>query len=530
MDENPTNLCDNTPGRVLRIATLTAILFNLGILLYFAAGTSMWDDEVHTFHLAQLPLSNFLDLLANNFLEDPPAFSLLQHGWQQIVHSNPLLLRLLPFALWVASLAGVALLANQLGGKRSMYWALIITSLWPYHWIYPIAYRWYSLAALLGILNVYFFVRLMQSQSTNADVKLRYPFILCALVAITGAALWYTVYFAPAIAAGELAVLVVVYRSPLRKIVAFGISWLGAAILFLPWLPTFLTQLGESVGTRYGIKAVAASFYVFWAGDFSTPTALWISLPFLTASAIGLLIAWNYWPVCRTPLLIAGTILVLFLFFGTFATKRLLLMTTLFSAGIGIAVAAATEDINRRVPRRVIATAGILALVGFGGSLANITTQSGWLTYRWLDEVKEAVQRIESEHPEALILTNSDSVAFYLHDPVGLELANYGISNNNGLGFDPKVWNTQLRTDQRYSPLMERAIISQTDVIYAHHAFFLGSGTTREMDAVLDWLEVLGFNQVARWQLTPMQGGVERFLDTSDYPPSRITVIHLRPT
>ena len=97
------------------------------------------------------------------------------------------------------------------------------------------------------------------------------------------------------------------------------------------------------------------------------------------------------------------------------------------------AISAAVEDKKRRVPMIVIVAAGILALVGFGGSLANVTTQSGWITYRWLDEGKEAVRRIESEHPEALVLSNSDAVAFYAHDPSGFQLAKYRLTNNLGL-------------------------------------------------------------------------------------------------
>ena len=90
----------------------------------------------------------------------------------------------------------------------------------------------------------------------------------------------------------------------------------------------------------------------------------------------------------------------------------------------------------------VIVAAGILALVSFGGSLTNVTTQSGWITYRWLDLVKEAVQHIEDEHSEALILSNSNPVAFHAHDPSGLQLAKYTLSNNIGLIADTKVWNT----------------------------------------------------------------------------------------
>ena len=99
----------STPSRMLKITCLIAILFNLGILLYFAAVASVWGDEANSFFLSSLPLSTMLDLMSHNFDEDAPAFNVLQHVWQKVVHDNPVLLRLLPFTFWIASLVGVGL-------------------------------------------------------------------------------------------------------------------------------------------------------------------------------------------------------------------------------------------------------------------------------------------------------------------------------------------------------------------------------------------------------------------------------------
>ena len=48
MSENPVSFDSERPSRLLKLAALLAILFNLGILLYFAAATSLWDDEVNS--------------------------------------------------------------------------------------------------------------------------------------------------------------------------------------------------------------------------------------------------------------------------------------------------------------------------------------------------------------------------------------------------------------------------------------------------------------------------------------------------
>jgi len=363
------------------------------------------------------------------------------------------------------------------------------------------------------------------------------------MVALTGAALWYTVYFAPALAAAELVLLVLAARLSLRSVGAWAAAWLGAVILYLPWLPSFLAQIGDSAGTRYTFKAVASSSYVLWAGDFSIPTAFWISLPFLASFIVGVLLSLKYWSMSRTPLIVGGILFLFMLAFGVIEAKRLLLITTFLSAGIGISVAAALDEGSRKVTRKIVLAAGILALVGFGGSFANITSKSGWFTYRWLDQVEEAAQRIESEYPGALILSNSNSLAFYSHDPTGLDMTRYWLDNNLGLASETKVWNT--RTCWRtvsippvplpnchpdYDRLMERAIKSHTEVVYVHHAFFTGAGSTAEMESVLNWLAARGFEQVGRWQFTPIQRGIEHFLRLPDHPKYRITAIYLQNT
>lgn len=517
-----------------------AVLFNSGILLFFALVTNMWDDEVFSLFVSRLPLSDLLDLMIHNFDEDAPAFNVLQHGWQQVAHDNPLLLRLMPFTFWAATIAGIGFLVNRIAGRRAMFWALIITALWPYHWILPIAMRWYSLSAALGIWNFYFFLRLIESQHPNSRNKLRSSLLFGALVALTGAALWYTVYLAPAFAAAELMALVAWDRLSRRSVSAWAAGWFGAVILYLPWLPTFLAQMGDSTGTRFNFKAIGSSLYVLWAGDFSIPTAFWISLPLLASLIVAIWLCLEYWSKSRALITVAGTLLVLMILFGVIESKRLLIISTFFSSGIGISVAAALNEKSRSMIRKVVVAAGILALIGFGGSVANIASQSGWFTYRWLEKVEETAKRIDADHPEALILSNSNSLAFYAHDPTGLDLAKYWFDNNLAIVSETKVWNTFTcwRTvsippvplpncDPEYMRLMEHAIQSHTDLVYVHQAFLVPSGSVGHMESVLEWLQALGFQEVDRWRSTPFEGGIERFLSLPDLPAYRITAIHL---
>jgi len=513
---------------VIQLAVVLAILFNVGILLYFSAQTSMWDDEVNSYFLSTLPVSEMIDLMSGNFDEDAPGFNILEHGWQKIAHSNQFALRLMPFSLWLATLLGVGFLAYRLGGNPGLYWALIITALWPYHWIYPIALRWYSLAAALGVWNLYFFVKLLDSVSGDVDYSRYRRLLFGALVAVTGAALWYTVYSAPVLAAGELAALIFVSGWSPRKYWAWGLSWLGAVILYLPWLSTFLGQLGESTGTRFAWSNILSSLYVLWAGDFSIPTTFWISLPLLGAFVIVGVLALRYWSVSKIPLVVSVVILLGLLLFGVVEMKRLLIVTVFLSSAVGLAVAAAMREGPGPITRNLLITAGVLALIGFGGSFANMVSGTGWITYRWLDKINEAASYINSEHQDALILTNSNALAFYANDSIGIELAKYQGAIQLGSESKTKVWNTLLRTDPTYQPKMLEAISSSTEIVYAHHAFFTSAGSTGEMESVVRWLESMSFDSFVERQFTPIENGIEQFLDFPDHPGYRMTLIYLK--
>ena len=516
------------PSRILKITTLIAILFNMAMLAYFALFATVWDEEAHTFFLSSLPLSDLLDLMSHNFNEDAPGFNILFHTWQKMVSHNPFVLRLMPIIFWIAAMLGVAFLTDRIAGRRAMYWSLIITSLWPYHWIYPMAMRWYSLAGALAVWNLYFFLRLIDSQRQDVRAIPYSSLIFGALVALTGAAAWYTVYLAPAIAAGELVLLMFVGGRPLREVRAWALAWLGALILYLPWLPTFLRQLSESTEFDLSLNHIVSSTYVVWAGDFSLPTVYWISVPFFAAAVCGLLVALKYWSSCKAPILVGGVVFFLLLLFDSIEIERMMIVTVLLSAGIGIAVAMAFSDSSRKVHGQVVIAAGILTFVGLGGSFANITSGSGWLTYRWLDEVNRAADHVASNYAGTIILSNSNSLAFYIDDPMGLEISKYGLSHDVLEASDTKVWNSNIRNDGDYSLLMEKAISSHTDVTYVHHAFFNEAGSSQGLKSIINWLGDQGLEPVDQWQATPIKGGNERFLDLSDHPRYRVTVVHLR--
>src|SRR5688572_22909167 len=73
-------------------------------LLWNAATTNFWDDEVMGYLLCRAPFAEVMRLMANNVHHDPPLFEVVQQPWVQLVGPNVFLLRIPAFVYWAIAL------------------------------------------------------------------------------------------------------------------------------------------------------------------------------------------------------------------------------------------------------------------------------------------------------------------------------------------------------------------------------------------------------------------------------------------
>ncbi len=224
-------------------ALIVALLVLVSLVLRTRAlSGSFWMDEGLSVGIASHSLAAIPGVLHND--GSPPLYYLLLHGWMAVfgsteaaTHSLSLLFSLLtiPAALW----AGWSLF-----GRRAGLIAALLAALNPFLTQYAQETRMYSLMALLGLLTATCMV--------HAFV-LRHRRYLAG-VAFGLAAMLYThgwgLFFAVAASAG---VALLWRRAEDRR--AFGrdvlLGFGGAALLFLPWLPTLLFQAAHT-GAPWG--------------------------------------------------------------------------------------------------------------------------------------------------------------------------------------------------------------------------------------------------------------------------------------
>ncbi len=192
-----------------------------------------WMDEAITTGISSHSLSAIPGILRHD--GSPPLFYVLLHFWiswfgnsEAATHSLTVLIGLLtiPVGFWAA---------RSLFGLRAGVYAAILFAFSPFLTAYAQETRMYELMGLFGILAVTGFL--------HGFVFGRRRWLI--LFSLSLAAMFYTHSWGLFFAAGSLVALVPVYlhredrRGLLRDaVLVYG----GAALLFLPWLPTFVYQ------------------------------------------------------------------------------------------------------------------------------------------------------------------------------------------------------------------------------------------------------------------------------------------------
>jgi mannosyltransferase len=265
------------------LAVLVGVGLVLGVALRFVASTPLWLDEALTANLAELSPSELLEALRSD--GHPPLYYLLLHYWGGLVGSSDAALRALSGVLSVAALPLAWIAGRRFGGPVAGWVAVAVLAMNPFALRYATENRMYSLVAL-EVLVVWL---LADDLWAGRSARWRVP----ALAVAAGALLW-TQYWG-AFLLGAVG-LVAVWRwlrgsAPERR----GSMWvvvglLGAGILFVPWLPSLLDQLG-STGTPWaaGMRPTAAAgqFLGDLAGGVPRETYLFAAL-FGAVAVLGL--------------------------------------------------------------------------------------------------------------------------------------------------------------------------------------------------------------------------------------------------
>ena len=156
-------MTDRKPVRLCLI--LLGLALSGGLMALTAQPRSMWIDELVSVRVARLPDIAQVLVGVAQLERRPPLYHLLLHGWIGLTGESDLALR--AFSILVALLALVLtyFVARELAGERLAVTSLYLVGLSPFFILYAPMVRYYSLTMALGLLSMWFFLRLQQRPS-----------------------------------------------------------------------------------------------------------------------------------------------------------------------------------------------------------------------------------------------------------------------------------------------------------------------------------------------------------------------------
>lgn len=230
--------------RVFLTWTATLVLLVATTLRFYRlTAQSFWADEGNSISLAQRSLV----LVTRGAAHDihPPLYYYLLWGWIRIFGDGEFAVRALSAVLGVALVYVTWLLGCRLSGRRVGLLASFLAAISPYQVYYSQEARMYVLAALLGALSVYLFVRLLEDASRGRGAGFLLP---ASWVLVTAGGL-YTHYSFPVIVLMENVIfalwLVRTWQrgQAWRRLMGWAGLQLAAFALYAPWLPIAYRQL-----------------------------------------------------------------------------------------------------------------------------------------------------------------------------------------------------------------------------------------------------------------------------------------------
>lgn len=207
-----------------------------GLSLLIGMQQSVWFDEAYSIMIAQQPLGELLRLTAID--THPPFYYILLKGWAAVFGWSELALRSLSALALGGAIVFGGLLIKYLFNARVATITLPFIVFAPFVLRYGFEIRMYVIGSLIGIAATYVLVRALHAKKKTTQ------WLLYAVYAILVALGVYTLYYVALLWIAHvvwLTWITVRERQSFLK-ARWLLAYAGSVILFLPWLPTFLSQ------------------------------------------------------------------------------------------------------------------------------------------------------------------------------------------------------------------------------------------------------------------------------------------------
>lgn len=213
-----------------------AAVVAMAISLAIGLGQSVWFDEAYSILLAQQSTDQLLYLTSLD--THPPLYYMMLQAWTALFGFSEAALRSLSVLAMGGSIVVAGLLLRRMFGGKIALMVLPFLAVAPMLLRYGFEIRAYAIASLIGIVATYVLVVALQAKKRN-------QWLLYTLYAILVAAGTLTLYYLVLLWVAHLVWLLWhERRKPIWK-APWLVALAGSVVLFLPWLPIFISQLNN---------------------------------------------------------------------------------------------------------------------------------------------------------------------------------------------------------------------------------------------------------------------------------------------
>lgn len=262
---------------------------------------SVWFDEAYSVAMAQQPFSQLLGLISTD--AHPPLYYLYLKLWGSWFGFDEMSLRLSTGILFGGIVIVTGLLAKRLFGTRAALTILPLVAFSPFLLRYGFEVRMYSLAMFISLGATFALVCAIETKKWVW--KLGY-----VLLVVLG---MYTLYAAMFLWIAQ-AIWVLWQR---QKNLQWVIVYVGAFLLFTPWLPVMMTQFsGQAVTTTAHAMTLTDMGNIVTFGFLYQPmwllgsTATILALLIFTAIAVTVVKSWQHVKRSKYALLMVASFVV----------------------------------------------------------------------------------------------------------------------------------------------------------------------------------------------------------------------------
>lgn len=237
MAANTESTGDIKVPRLLLAALLLIIALGAALRVHKLGAESIWLDEAFTIQTARASLASIVEETSKDV--HPPLFYFVLHYWMEVFGESEFSTRLLSTLFGVLTLLAIYKVATLLFDKGTGLVAALLLALSHFHIWFSQEARMYTLLALLSLLSMYYFIKLLASRSRVA----------LAGYIVASVLMMYTHFYSVFILAAQnlywLSLLFVskgIFRETWKR---WLLAQIALLVLFLPWLSVLMQQVSR---------------------------------------------------------------------------------------------------------------------------------------------------------------------------------------------------------------------------------------------------------------------------------------------